>query len=99
VAKEEARVLEVAGREVRITNPGKPYFSKELRLTKLELVAYYLSVAEGALNGIRDRPIVLKRFVDGAQALCEAIDKARCFRRGAPRRRWSSTTRPGSHGS
>ena len=68
MAKEEARVLEVAGREVRITNPGKPYFSKELRLTKLELVAYYLSVAEGALNGIRDRPIVLKRFVDGAHA-------------------------------
>ena len=68
MAKEEARVLEVAGREVRITNPGKPYFSKELRLTKLELVAYYMSVADGALNGIRDRPIVLKRFVDGAHA-------------------------------
>lgn len=68
MAKEEARVLEVAGREVRITNPSKPYFSKELRLTKLELVAYYMSVAEGALNGIRDRPIVLKRFVDGAHA-------------------------------
>jgi len=68
VAKEEARVLEVAGREVRISNPGKPYFSKELRLTKLELVAYYMAVAGGALNGIRDRPIVLKRFVDGAHA-------------------------------
>ena len=66
MAKEEARILEVAGREVRITNPSKPYFSKELRLSKLELVAYYMSVAEGALNGIRDRPIVLKRFVDGA---------------------------------
>jgi bifunctional non-homologous end joining protein LigD len=66
VAKEEAKVLEVAGREVRISNPSKPYFSKELRLTKLELVAYYMSVADGALNGIRDRPIVLKRFVDGA---------------------------------
>lgn len=68
MAKEEARVLEVAGREVRITNPSKPYFSKDLRLTKLELVAYYMSVADGALNGIRDRPIVLKRFVDGAHA-------------------------------
>ncbi|MBY0275367.1 non-homologous end-joining DNA ligase [Candidatus Binatia bacterium] len=68
MAKEEARVLEVAGREVRITNPSKPYFSEQARLTKLELVAYYLSVADGALNGIRDRPIVLKRFVDGAHA-------------------------------
>ena len=68
MAKEEARILEVAGHEVRVTNPSKPYFSKELRLTKLELVAYYMSVAEGALNGIRDRPIVLKRFVDGAHA-------------------------------
>ena len=68
MAKEEARILEVAGREVRITNPSKAYFSKELRLTKLELVAYYMSVADGALHGIRDRPIVLKRFVDGAHA-------------------------------
>jgi bifunctional non-homologous end joining protein LigD len=68
VAKEEpAEVLDVAGREVRITHPSKLYFSRQARLTKLELVRYYLSVAEGALNGIRDRPIVLKRFVDGAE--------------------------------
>jgi DNA ligase D-like protein (predicted polymerase) len=68
VAKEEpAEVLEIAGRAVRITHPSKLYFSRELRLTKLELVRYYLSVAEGALLGIRDRPIVLKRFVDGAE--------------------------------
>jgi bifunctional non-homologous end joining protein LigD len=67
VAKEEpAEVIEVGGREVRITHPSKLYFSRELRLTKRELVQYYLSVAEGALLGIRDRPIVLKRFVDGA---------------------------------
>jgi bifunctional non-homologous end joining protein LigD len=67
VAKEEPpEVLEIAGREVRITHPSKLYFSRELRLTKRELVRYYLSVAEGALTGIRDRPIVLKRFVDGA---------------------------------
>jgi DNA ligase D-like protein (predicted polymerase) len=43
------------------------YFSKQTRLTKLELVNYYLSVAEGALAGIRDRPLVLKRFVNGAE--------------------------------
>src|SRR5205823_4405302 len=54
------------GREVRITNPGKPYFTVETQLSKLDVVRYYLSVAGGALNGIRDRPIVLKRFVDGA---------------------------------
>lgn len=66
MGKEEAEVLDVGGREVRVTNPSKLYFSKEVQLTKLELVRYYLSVADGALNGIRDRPIVLKRFVDGA---------------------------------
>ncbi len=65
--KEAAEVLVVEGREVRITNPGKPYFSRQVQLSKLELVRYYLSVAEGALRGIRDRPIVLKRFVDGAE--------------------------------
>ncbi|MGZ3417388.1 MAG: non-homologous end-joining DNA ligase [Polyangiales bacterium] len=66
MAKEEAELLEIDGREVKITNPNKLYFSKEAQVTKLEVVRYYLSVAEGALLGIRDRPIVLKRFVDGA---------------------------------
>ena len=46
----------IAGREVRITHPGKLVFSREARLSKLELVHYYLSVADGALRGIRDRP-------------------------------------------
>jgi DNA ligase D-like protein (predicted polymerase) len=64
---EAAEKLSIEGREVRITNPGKPYFSRETKLTKLELVRYYLSVAPGALNGIRDRPIVLRRFVNGAE--------------------------------
>jgi len=59
--------LKVDGREVRVSNPDKPYFSLETKLTKLELVQYYLSIAPGALAGIRDRPIVLKRFVDGAE--------------------------------
>jgi DNA ligase D-like protein (predicted polymerase) len=68
VGKEaEAAVLSLDGREVRITNPDKPYFSREVKLSKLELVQYYLAVAPGALAGIRDRPIVLKRFVDGAE--------------------------------
>jgi DNA ligase D-like protein (predicted polymerase) len=50
-----------------VTNPDKPYFSTETKLSKLDLVRYYLSVAPGALAGIRDRPVVLKRFVDGAE--------------------------------
>jgi bifunctional non-homologous end joining protein LigD len=68
VARQEAgELLSIAGREVRITHPDKPYFSKQVKLSKLDLVRYYLSVAEGALGGIIDRPIVLKRFVDGAE--------------------------------
>jgi DNA ligase D-like protein (predicted polymerase) len=64
---EPPRALSIAGREVRVTHPGKLVFSAQERLTKLELVEYYLSVAEGALAGIRDRPLVLKRFVHGAE--------------------------------
>jgi bifunctional non-homologous end joining protein LigD len=60
-------VLQIDGRDVSVTNADKLYFSKQTRLTKLDLVRYYLSVAPGALGGIRDRPIVLKRFVDGAE--------------------------------
>jgi bifunctional non-homologous end joining protein LigD len=63
---EAAVILSVAGRDVRVTHPDKLYFSKEAKVTKLDLVNYYLSVAPGALQGIRDRPIVLKRFVHGA---------------------------------
>jgi len=65
--KEEAEVLTIEGHEVRITHPDKPYFSRQAKLTKLDLVRYYLAVAPGALAGIRDRPVVLKRFVDGAE--------------------------------
>ena len=68
MAKEESsEVLSVEGREVRITHPEKLYFSTQARVSKLDLVRYYLSVAPGALSGIRDRPIVLKRFVNGAE--------------------------------
>src|SRR5437660_176470 len=69
MAKETAStVLSVEGREVQITHPDKLYFSAQVRISKLDLVRYYLSVAQGALAGIRDRPIVLKRFVNGAEA-------------------------------
>jgi len=66
-AKDNAETLTVAGREVRVTNPQKPYFSREAKLTKIEIVRYYLAIADGAVAGIRDRPVVLKRFVDGAE--------------------------------
>ena len=65
--EEPAEVLTIDGREVRITHPDKLYFSRAVRLTKLEIVQYYLAIAPGAINGIRDRPIVLKRFVNGAE--------------------------------
>src|SRR6202142_1953301 len=69
VSKEEAaEVLSIEGREVRVTHPEKLYFSRQTKLSKLDLVRYYLSVAPGALAGIQDRPIVLKRFVNGAEA-------------------------------
>jgi DNA ligase D-like protein (predicted polymerase) len=65
--EDKAAVLSIEGREVRVTHPNKPYFSKQTKLSKLDLVRYYLSVGPGALAGIRDRPLVLKRFVDGAE--------------------------------
>ncbi len=65
--QDDAEVLSIEGREVRVTHPGKLYFSKEIKVSKLDLVRYYLSIAPGALTGIRDRPIVLKRFVNGAE--------------------------------
>src|SRR3954468_22015095 len=65
--KDTAEVLSIDGREVRISNPGKPYFSRDVKLSKLDVVRYYLSVASGAVAGIRDRPSMLKRFVDGAE--------------------------------
>jgi bifunctional non-homologous end joining protein LigD len=65
--KEVAEVLSLGGREVRITHPDKPYFSRQAKLSKLDIVRYFLSVAPGALAGIRARPLVLKRFVDGAE--------------------------------
>src|SRR2546423_5454679 len=65
--KESAEVLSIDGREVRISNPDKPYFSREVKLSKLDVVRYYLSVASGAVTGVRDRPNMLKRFVDGAE--------------------------------
>jgi DNA ligase D-like protein (predicted polymerase) len=63
-AKAERVALEVAGREVAITNPSKVHFP-EAGITKLEVVRYYLAVAEGALRGAGGRPNVLVRYADG----------------------------------
>src|SRR5262245_5823021 len=60
----EKVVLEVSGREVTVTNPRKVYFP-EAGITKLEVVQYYIAVAEGALRGSGGRPNVLVRYADG----------------------------------
>ena len=59
-------VIEVAGREVAVSNPQKVYFPRTGH-TKLDLVRYYLAVADGALRGVAGRPMALKRFVNGAE--------------------------------
>jgi DNA ligase D-like protein (predicted polymerase) len=59
-------VIEIAGREVSISNPDKLYFPTA-GYSKLDLVTYYLAVADGALRGAGGRPMALKRFVDGAE--------------------------------
>ncbi|MDX6674360.1 MAG: hypothetical protein QOH11_1778 [Solirubrobacteraceae bacterium] len=66
MAKAEHVILEIAGREVRLSNPDKVYFPKP-GWTKRDLVDYYLAVADAALVHLRDRPTVMKRFVKGIE--------------------------------
>src|SRR4029077_15536998 len=61
----EKEILRINGHEVTVTNPRKVYFPASGH-TKLDLVQYYLAVADGALRGAGGRPMALKRFVDGA---------------------------------
>jgi bifunctional non-homologous end joining protein LigD len=72
-------VLEVGGREVSVTHPDKVIFP-EPNVTKLDLVNYYLAVADGALRGVVGRPMILKRFVRG-------IDTEAIFQKRAPEKR------------
>jgi bifunctional non-homologous end joining protein LigD len=72
-------ILEIAGRDVTITNPDKLVFPFGGH-TKLDLVEYYLEVADGALRGVRGRPMILKRFVKG-------IDEEAFFQKRAPANR------------
>ena len=65
VAKTDERILEVDGRDVRITSPGKVFFA-ERGETKLDLVHHYLRVAEPLMRTMGGRPVLLQRFPDGA---------------------------------
>ena len=67
MTKSEEIYLELSGHQVRVSNPSKVYFPKA-GITKRELVEYYVSVAEGALRGVRGRPMILKRYVNGVEA-------------------------------
>jgi bifunctional non-homologous end joining protein LigD len=80
-----SQVVEAAGREVTITNPGRVIFADD-GYTKLDLVRYYLAVADGALRGVVGRPMILKRFVKG-------IDQEAFFQKRAPKKRpeWIET--------
>ncbi len=74
-----AEILDIDGREVRVTNPHKVYFPAT-GVTKLDLVDYYLAVADAALRAIGRRPLVLKRYVDG-------IDGEGFYQKRAPAKR------------
>ncbi|OBK12392.1 DNA polymerase domain-containing protein [Mycobacterium asiaticum] len=72
-------LLEVTGREVAVTHPDKVVFPAQ-GITKLDLIRYYLSVADGALRGVAGRPMILKRFVKG-------ITEEAVFQKRAPAKR------------
>jgi bifunctional non-homologous end joining protein LigD len=84
---DDAEILTIEGPDgphvVRISNPAKLYFSRETQLTKLDLARYYLAIAPGALQGIQDRPIVLKRFVNGA-CLADGTQPEPFYQKRAP---------------
>ena len=61
-----AEVLRINDRDVTVTNPDKVYFARA-GYTKMDLIRYYLAVAVGAVRGVADRPMALKRFVNGAE--------------------------------
>ena len=63
-AKAQPVVLELAGRELRVSNPEKPFFP-DVGVTKLDLVNYYVECEQAVVRGLRERPTVMKRWVDG----------------------------------
>jgi DNA ligase D-like protein (predicted polymerase) len=78
-------IIEINGREVVISNPGKLFFPVN-GITKLDIVRYYLAVSDGALRGVAGRPMVLKRYVNGAEG--EAFFQKRA---PSPRPEWIET--------
>ncbi len=75
--------LDVGGQQVSVTNPDKvvfPDFNGRPSVTKLDLIDYYLAVADGALRGVANRPMILKRFVKG-------ITEEAVFQKRAPAKR------------
>jgi DNA primase len=66
--------LEIGGRTVKVTNPDKIFYSK-LKATKLDHVQYYVSVGDGIVRALYERPTQLKRHPDGAEG--EAIYQKR----------------------
>ena len=59
-----ATTIDVDGFEIRVSNPDKVLFP-EIGVTKMDLVEYYLTVADAALVGCRDRPTIMHRFPNG----------------------------------
>jgi bifunctional non-homologous end joining protein LigD len=62
--KDDATVVDVSGHEVRVSNPGKLFFP-DAGVSKLDLVEYYVECEQAVVRGLRERPTVLKRWVDG----------------------------------
>jgi DNA ligase D len=79
-SKVESVELEVGPRTVRISNPDRMYFSARGE-TKLDLARYYLSVGDGIVNALRERPCMMHRFPDGVDG--EKVHQKR-LPRGAP---------------
>jgi bifunctional non-homologous end joining protein LigD len=65
-SKGEHEIVEIAGHEVRVSNPGKPFFPA-VGLTKIDLVNYYVACEVAVVRGLRERPTVMKRWVDGVE--------------------------------
>ena len=79
----EATTLEVDGHDVRVTNPSKVFFPAS-GTTKLDLVNYYVAVADGVLRGARDRPTTLYRWPNGVDAPDDAFYQKRVPDKGRP---------------
>jgi DNA ligase D len=62
----EEHVLEIAGREIRLTSPERIFFS-EREETKLDLMRYYVAVAEPLIRTVGGRPTLMQRFPQGAE--------------------------------